>query len=103
MLAQVVYKTEQIARVQRNHRVEIRTGTGELQFFQLKACTREEALAEAEVIASTISAASNKSVLYRLPNSDWTVAGVKNSKNAKVKGNIRQMIKDFFFVEDDEL
>lgn len=102
MLAKVVYKTEQIARVQRNHRVEIRTGTGELQFFQLKACTREAAIEEAEVIASTISAATNKSVLYRLPNSEWTVAGVQNSKKAKVKGNIGKMIRDFFWVEDDE-
>ena len=102
MLAKAVHKAEDLLQFTRNHRVEIRTGSGERQFFQLKACKRDEAIAEAEIIASTIAQASGKSVLYRLPNMEWTVAGTKTKAQGKIKKKISQMIADFFFMDDLE-
>lgn len=102
MIEKVIYSVEEITGIQRDHRVEIRTGAGQVQFFQLKACTRIEAIEEAEIIASTIAAASKKSVLYRLPNGDWTMAGANSIKKTKNKATIGQMIRNFFFVEDED-
>ncbi|MBG9689685.1 hypothetical protein ABD91_01945 [Lysinibacillus sphaericus] len=107
MLQKIVQASDDILNIvkgaERQYRVELRIGNGQREFFTLKACTRSEALKEAEEIACAIAAAKQKSVMYRLPSGDWCIAGVNSKNSVKGIGRIKEMINKFFYVDEEDI
>ncbi|MGE7692004.1 hypothetical protein ACQKMI_22740 [Lysinibacillus sp. NPDC097214] len=106
MLQKIVFASEDIRNIitgaEQNYRVELRIGNGQREFFALKACTRNDAIKEAEEIACAVATAKQKSVMYRLPSGDWIIAGANTNGSVKGMRKIKEMINKFFYVDEED-